>query len=83
MMSGDQATRHQAFSQNLKSGRTGGIFPHKFGKALVHFASFSPRIGRPQETWMPFWLKACNQVIISVGVVGWGEWDLTLTHNQD
>ena len=51
---------NQAFSQNLKSGRPGGMSPHKFVKALVHFSSFSLRIGRPQDTRTPFWLKACS-----------------------
>ena len=40
----------QAFSQNLKSGRPGGMPSHEFVKALVHFSSFSPRIGHPQDT---------------------------------
>ena len=44
---------HQAFSQNLESGHPGGMLPHKFVKALVHFSSFCPRIGRPQDTRMP------------------------------
>ena len=43
-------TSLQAISQNVKSGRPGGISPHKFGKTLVHLASFSPRIGCPQDT---------------------------------
>ena len=55
---------NQAFSQNLKSGRPGGMSLHKFVKALVHFASFSPRIGHPQDTWMPFWLKAWGELYI-------------------
>ena len=50
----------QAFSQNLKSGRPGGMSPCKFVKALVHFSSFSPSIGRPQDAWTPIWLKACQ-----------------------
>ena len=52
------AAYFQAFSQNLKSGCPGDMFPHKFVKALVNFSAFSPRIGCPPDTWTPFWLKA-------------------------
>ena len=40
--------------------------PHKFVKALVHLASFSLRIGHPQDTQTPFWLKAEHIMLLVV-----------------
>ena len=47
---------NQAFSQILKSGRPGGMFPHKI--RLSEFSlNFSKKSGLPQDAWPPFWLK--------------------------
>ena len=46
-------TKNQAFSQNLKSGRPGGMSPYKFVKALVYFVSFSLRISGLGVHWTP------------------------------
>ena len=71
IMGTEETIEEQAFSQNLKSGHPGGMSPHKFVKALVHFASFSPRIGRPQDTLLAKSLlrRRCRSVEQSLSVL--------------
>ena len=51
-MNSSQPAQQAGFQPEVEKWASWRHVPHKFVKALVHFSSFSPRIGRPQDVYL-------------------------------